>query len=93
MEKVDKKWIQFLNILFLIQLERRWNILQDSLKNYKKNLKLFVHLFRATMFFLSQNRSGLLTKERLYSTSVETAIINGEMDKQRLSESILTHSK
>ena len=32
------------------------------------------------MFFLLQNRSGLLTKQRLYSTSVEVATINGEMD-------------
>ena len=36
--------------------------------------------------FLLQNRSGLLTKERLYSTIVEIAIINREMNKQRLSE-------
>ena len=42
------------------------------------------------MCFLLQNRSGLLTKERLYSTSVEVATINGEIDKQRSSESFLT---
>ena len=32
------------------------------------------------MFFLLQNRSSLLTKERLYSTSVEIVTINGGMD-------------
>ena len=32
------------------------------------------------MLFLLQNRSGLLTKERLYSTSVGIATVNGEMD-------------
>ena len=45
------------------------------------------------MFFLLQNRSGLLMKERLYSTSVEIATINGKMDKQRLSESFFDSLK
>ena len=43
--------------------------------------------------FLLQNRPGLLAKERLYSTSVQIATINGEMDKQRLSESFFDSLK
>ena len=43
--------------------------------------------------FLLQNRSSLLTKERLYSRSVEIATINGEMDKQRLSKLKKAHLK
>ena len=42
----------------------------------------------AAIYFLLQNRSDLLMREHLYSTNVEIATINGEMDKQRLSESI-----
>ena len=26
-QKINKKWIQILNTLFLIQAERRWNVL------------------------------------------------------------------
>ena len=66
------------------------------LKNHRNPLKTrctLVSSVGATMFFLSKNRSGLLTKERLYSTSVEIAKINGGMDKQRLNESFLTHLK
>ena len=42
----------------------------------------------AAIYFLLQNRSDLLMREHLYSTNVEIATINGEMDKQRLSKSI-----
>ena len=42
----------------------------------------------AAIYFLLQNRSDLLMREHLYSTNVEIATINGEMDKQRLNESI-----
>ena len=34
----------------------------------------------AIMYFLLQNRSDPLMRERLYSTSAETATINGGMD-------------
>ena len=42
----------------------------------------------AAIYFLLQNRSDMLMREHLYSTNVEIATINGEMDKQRLSKSI-----
>ena len=67
-----------------------------QLEKHRKPLKThctLVSYVEAVMFFLLQNRSGLLTKERLYSTSVEIVTINGEMDKQRLSESKKTHEK
>ena len=42
----------------------------------------------ATIYFLLQNRSDLLMREHLYSRNVEIVTINGEIDKQRLSDSI-----
>ena len=82
-QKINKKWIQFLNILFLIQLGRRRNVLQDSLKNQRKPLKTrctFVSNVVATIYFQLQNRSGLLMREHLYSMSVVIVTIDGGMD-------------
>ena len=53
------------------------------LKNPKKNLKTrctLVSNVGATMYFPSQNRLGLLAKERLYSTNVVIVAINRGMD-------------
>ena len=56
------------------------------IKQLEKSQETFENLFYTfsnvvgKMFFLLQDRSGLLTKERPYSTSVEIATINGETD-------------
>ena len=72
-----------MSILLLIWLEKWWNILKDNLKNHRKPLKTrsaFVSNVGAAIFFLSENRSGLLMRVRLYSTNAEIATINGETD-------------
>ena len=82
-QKLKEKWIQFLNILFLIQPEKRWNMLWDSLKNHRKPLKTlctFVLNVGARRYFPLQSRSGLLMREWPYSTSAEIAAINGGTD-------------
>ena len=79
-KRVKMKMDPFLSTLFLIRLERRWN---DGFLNHKKPLKTrctLVSNVGATRYFLSRNRSGLLRKERMYSTIVGIATINGEMD-------------
>ena len=55
-----------------------------SLKNHRKPLKTrctLVSNVGATRYSLSQNRSDLLIRERLYSTSVVMVTINGGIDK------------
>ena len=54
-----------------------------NLKNHNKYLKkccTLVSNVGATIYFPSPNRSGLLMKEHLYSTSVVIVTINGGMD-------------
>ena len=40
----------------------------------------FASIVVATMYFLLQNRSGLLMRKHLYSTCAEITTINGGMD-------------
>ena len=49
-------------------------------RNFLKNRGTLVSNVGATMYFPSQNRSGLLIKEHLYLTSVMIVTINGGMD-------------
>ena len=58
-------------------------MLSGNLKNHPRPLKTYCTLVsnvRATRYFPSQKRSGLLMRERPYSTSVEIVTINGEID-------------
>ena len=82
-QKLKEKWIQFLNILFLIQPGKRWNVLQGSLNVLQGSLKtrcILASNVRATRYFLSRNRSGLVMSEWPYSTNAEVATVNGGAD-------------
>ena len=55
----------------------------QKMKSHRNPLKIHCKLVSnvgATMLFLLQNRSDLLARERLYSTSAEIATTNGETD-------------
>ena len=54
------------------QLEKPPEVLENALYTCLK--------CKATRYFPSQNRSGLLMRERLYSASAVIATINGGMD-------------
>ena len=74
---------QFLNILFLIQPGKMWNVPWSNLKNHKKHLKTCCTLVSnvgATMHFPSQNRLDLQTRGHFYSISATIVIINEGMD-------------
>ena len=60
----------------------------EKLQEPLKTRCTFVSNMLATIYFLLQSRIDLLMREHLHSTNVEIATINGEMDKQRLNESI-----
>ena len=63
--------------------EKMKNVLQDSLKNHRKLLKTRCTLVSnvvAIIYFLLQNKSGLLMRKHHYSMSVVIVTINGGMD-------------
>ena len=65
-KELKQTWIQFLNILFLIQPGKVWNVLWGNLKNHRNPLKprcILVWNVRAIRYFPSQNRSDLLMRE------------------------------
>ena len=70
--------------------------MRHFIRQHEKSQETFENLLSiyfkcgGIMFFLSQNRSGLLTKEHLYSTSAKTATINGEMDDTHYAVNVLS---